>query len=101
KIIKNRNLTAAEASSLWTQYMANSLSICMYRYFLNIVEDHEIKAILNLALQAAQSHLVKITRFFNKANYLIPLGFTEKDVNVDAPRLFSDSFLLHYTKIML
>lgn len=97
---KINTLTAAEVSALWLQYLGDSMAICVYKYFLNIVENKEIKPILEFALQLAESHITKITEFLNHANFQIPIGFTENDVNVNAPRLFSDQFLLFYSYIM-
>ncbi|WP_284645954.1 DUF3231 family protein [Paenibacillus silviterrae] len=97
---KKNTLTAAEISALWNQYMGDSMSVCMYKYFLSIVEDKEIMPIMEFALQLAEEHIEKITMFFNDANFQGPQGFTESDINVNAPRLFSDSFLLFYSYIM-
>jgi hypothetical protein len=97
---KNITLTAAEVSALWLQYLGDSMAVCVYKYFLNIVENNEIKPILEFALQLAESHITKITEFLDSANFQIPKGFTENDVNVNAPRLFSDQFLLFYSYIM-
>jgi len=97
---KNNKLTSAEVSSLWFQYMGDSMAICVYKYFLNIVEDKQIKPILEYALQLSEGHVVKITGFLKNANFQIPIGFTEDDVNVNVPRLFSDQFLLFYSYIM-
>ncbi|WP_428912113.1 DUF3231 family protein [Niallia sp. Krafla_26] len=96
----SNSLTAAEVSALWLQYLGDSMAICVYKYFLNIVENKEIKLILEFALQLAESHVTKITEFLKSANFQIPIGFTENDVNVNSPRLFSDQFLLFYTYIM-
>ncbi|MEH7275192.1 DUF3231 family protein [Neobacillus vireti] len=97
---KATTLTAAEVSALWLQYMGDSMAICVYKYFLTIVENKEIKPILEYALQLAESHISKITDFLKSANFQIPIGFTDNDVNVNAPRLFSDQFLLFYSYIM-
>jgi Protein of unknown function (DUF3231) len=97
---ETHTLTAAEVSALWLQYTGDSMAICVYKYFLNIVENKEIKPIMEMALQLAESHVTKITEFLKSANFQIPLGFTENDVNVNAPRLFSDQFLLFYSYIM-
>lgn len=97
---RTNTLTAAEVSALWLQYLGDSMAICVYKYFLNIVENKEIKSILEFSLQLAESHITKITEFLNSANFQIPMGFTENDVNVNAPRLFSDQFLLFYSYIM-
>ncbi|WEG14650.1 DUF3231 family protein [Pullulanibacillus sp. KACC 23026] len=98
---KNPNkLTAAEVSALWLQYLGDSMAICVYNYFLNIVENKEIEGILESALSLAEDHINKITDFFKNSDFQLPLGFTESDVNVHAPRLFSDQFLLFYSYIM-
>ncbi|WP_257984449.1 DUF3231 family protein [Neobacillus cucumis] len=97
---KANTLTAAELSALWLQYMGDSMAICVYKYFLNIVENKQINLILESALQLAESHITKIKEFLESANFQVPLGFTENDVNVNAPRLFSDQFLLFYSYIM-
>ncbi|MFD2446621.1 DUF3231 family protein [Bacillus sp. CGMCC 1.16607] len=97
---KNNTLTAAEVSALWLQYLGDSMAICVYKYFLNIVENEDIKPIMEYALQLAETHVTKITDFLKSANFQIPIGFTESDVNVNAPRLFSDQFLLFYSYVM-
>lgn len=93
-------LTAAEVSALWLQYLGDSMSICVYKYFLNIVENKDIKPILEEALKLSENHVLKITELLKRANFQIPTGFTEHDVNVNAPRLFTDQFLLFYSYIM-
>jgi hypothetical protein len=98
KQTKTQKLTAAEVSALWLQYMGDSMSICVYKYFLKIIENNEIKPILELALQLSEEHIKKITEFLKGANH--PMGFTKNDVNLNAPRLYSDEFLLFYSYVM-
>jgi hypothetical protein len=76
------------------------MAVCTYKYFLRIVEDKKIEPILKSALEAAENHLNKITGFLEETQFQIPTGFTENDVNLEAPRLFSDPFLLFYSYIM-
>ena len=103
RLIKNKKkskLTSAEISALWLQYMGDSMAICVYNYFLEIVENEKIKDILQFALQLAEDHIAKISEFLRSAHFQIPVGFTENDVYLDAPRLFTDKFLLFYSYIM-
>jgi hypothetical protein len=93
-------LTSAEIANLWTQYINDSMAACVISYFLAKVEDKDIREILEAALGLSHSHLEKVTGFFEKENYPIPVGFTKEDVNLDAPRLFSDIFFLQYMYIM-
>jgi hypothetical protein len=93
-------LTATELANLWTQYMNDSMAICVQKYMLEKVEDPDIRSILEFGLSLAQRHIGCIKEFFTGENYPIPDGFTEKDVNVKAPRLFLDSFFLRYIHVM-
>jgi len=93
-------LTAPELSSLWTQYMFDSMSICFIKYALEHIEDNEIREIYNSALLSSETHIKRIKGFLVGENYPIPLGFTDKDVDIKAPRLFQDPFYLYYMYIM-
>ncbi|HWO75183.1 MAG TPA: DUF3231 family protein [Bacillus sp. (in: firmicutes)] len=98
KVIK---LTAAEISQLWSAYMNDSASICQLTYFLEKAEDQEIRTVIEQALRLAQSHIDKLTEIMNKENFPIPYGFKlEEDVDVTAPRLFSDCYVLTYLSQM-
>ncbi|USK60850.1 DUF3231 family protein [Peribacillus asahii] len=93
----NVRLTSAEISQLWTSYMNDSFTICIVKYFLNNVEDTEIKSVLKYALELAESHIPKLTKIFNYEKFPIPQGFNvNQDVNVNAPRLFSDTYYLNF-----
>lgn len=94
-------LTAPEISSLWTQYIFDTMSICFFRYALEHIEDQDIKSIYQIALELSKKHTRKISDFMLNESFPIPHGFTEKeDVNTNAPRLFLDTFYIHYLYIM-
>jgi hypothetical protein len=93
-------LTAPEITSLWTQYMFETMSICFIKYALEHIEDKDIHKIYKTALNLSENHVHQIIVFFNGENYPIPKGFTEEDVNVLAPRLFQDPLYLYYIYIM-
>ncbi|WP_026562716.1 DUF3231 family protein [Bacillus sp. J37] len=98
--IHHIRLTSSEVGALWANYIADSMFVCVYKYYLTKVEDEEIKKVLMHALDLSQQHVEVITNIFKEEGHVIPLGFTEDDVNVNAPRLFSDEFFLFYTKHM-
>jgi hypothetical protein len=96
---KNIRLTAAELSQLWTSFQNDTMSICMLKYFLDKVEDTEIRSVIEYALQLSQSHISKLTDIFKGENYPVPKGFNEEeDLNVNAPRLFSDEYILLFMR---
>jgi spore coat protein CotF len=69
-------------------------------YFLANVDEPEVKSILELALNISQKMLNMSKEILKKDNQPIPVGFTDKDVFPNAPRLYSDAFYLYYIKHM-
>lgn len=96
----NIRLTSAEIASLWTAYMNESMSRCVLGFMLQHIEEPEIKLIVQTAYDTANNHLEQLTIIFEKENFAIPNGFTEQDVNMNAPWLFSDTFCLTYVNHM-
>lgn len=64
-------------------------------------EDPEIKDLLEFARSIAESHIDNIKRFLSQQNFPIPKGFSlEEDVNLSAPSLFTDKFMMVYMHVM-
>ncbi|HZG71454.1 MAG TPA: DUF3231 family protein [Chondromyces sp.] len=93
-------LTAAEMAGLWTQYINDTLSICVNRYFLNKVEDKEVRPAVEHALHSSKEHISQLKGLFQHEKFPVPIGFTSEDVNLEAPKLFSDTFMLMYLRHM-
>ncbi|MCA0753984.1 DUF3231 family protein [Paenibacillus sp. N4] len=93
-------LTASEIGGLWTTYINDTFSSCVLSYFLNIVEDTQIKPAIEYAFDISEQHIRKLTSIFEDENFPVPQGFTDDDVNRNAKRLYSDHFYLYYLKNM-
>jgi hypothetical protein len=92
---KDTDLTSAEISQLWGTYMGDSSQVCVLTYFLEIVEDEEIKKIVEDALASTIRHVEKITSIFQQQGIAVPIGFkVGEDVLTCAPKLYSDAFIL-------
>ncbi|KMJ57464.1 transcriptional regulator [Bacillus sp. LL01] len=93
-------ISASELANLWTQYVNDSLARCMFRYFLNYVQDTDIHQVIQYAFELTEGHLQKVEEFLTAEGYPIPIGFTDEDVTVEAPPLFTDTYILVYLHIM-
>ncbi|WP_328824181.1 DUF3231 family protein [Metabacillus schmidteae] len=59
------------------------------------------KEFLNLPSALAESHIITLTETFKKENPPIPKGYSvQEDVNMNAPSLFTDTFMLSYLHVM-
>jgi hypothetical protein len=88
----NVHLTAPEMSGLWTQYINDTLAVCVNTYFLEKVEDEEVRPIIEWTLDTAKENVSIMQELFRREDFPIPIGFTEQDVNPNSPRLFTDTF---------
>jgi len=96
KYEKNIDLTSGEIGYLWQTYQYESVAICGLTYFLQHIDDQAIKQVLEKGLDVSSKRLNQIREILTDENYPIPQGFTEGDVNLQAPRLFSDELYLQY-----
>jgi hypothetical protein len=95
----SEKLTSAEMGKLWATYMGNSMCICILSYFLQHVEDKDIKTLLENALALSEDFLYRTEEILKKENFYLPKGFSlEEDVSIGAPRLFQDEYYPHYLK---
>lgn len=97
---KNIPLVSSEIAGLWDTYISDSLAICVFSYFLKNVEDNEIRALLQHSMDLSTKHIQMITDIFNREELTLPDGFTDQDVNLNAPRLFTDTFYAAYINFM-
>ena len=93
-------LVSSEITGLFNSYMSDTMLICILKHFINNTEDSEIRVMLQQTLDLSNQHIQELTNMFNKEKITIPEGYTDKDVNISAPRLFTDSFYLTYLGYM-
>lgn len=96
--IHNERMTAAEIGKIWATYMGNSMSKYILMYFLKNCDDHDIRKLLENSLGLCEEFIAKLEGFLTRENHPIPEGFSENDVNLQAPRLFTDEFYLEYLR---
>lgn len=89
-------LTSAEVSNIWAAYMKNSMELRFFQYFYDTTEDEEIRKVVARMLNQSQKNINEVRGIFNKENLATPLGFTDEDIRVGAPKVFSDTFILFF-----
>ncbi|EMS73009.1 DUF3231 family protein [Ruminiclostridium cellobioparum] len=90
------DILSSEVSGLWSTYMYDSLAICVLEHFIKTLNDTEIHFILKYAEDMSREHINLISGIFEKDGLTVPEGFTREDVDLDAPKLFTDPFYLFY-----
>lgn len=98
--VQEDRLTSAEIGSLWNAYISESFVHHVFVYFLKHMEDPIIKPTLINLVDATKDFLYLLESVFIKEGIPVPRGITSEDINLNAPRLFSDSFLVPLLKSM-
>lgn len=97
EIETNERLTSSELANLWSLYMASTIRACTIEYFLKTVENPEIRKLLEYSQRLAQKQINWLSEIYAKEKHPIPRGFNiDEDINLDAPRLFTDSLIIRY-----
>jgi hypothetical protein len=92
----NTGLNATELAALWNSYMQYTMFSCIFKRFSQTAEDHDIRPIMEDTVGICSKRVNKVAEIFNKEGLPIPIGFSDDDVNWNAPRLFTDAFFLYY-----
>ncbi|MFD1361384.1 DUF3231 family protein [Lentibacillus salinarum] len=93
-------LTSSEIGTLWGEYVNGTAINTVNHYMLSIIEDDDIKALFQEAIQLFDTQKLRIQTFIANEGFPVPIGFTNSDLIGGAKRLFSDIFCLHYLHIM-
>ena len=91
-------LTSMEIGMLWNQYMIDTMSVCVEKVALATVQDEQIRQLIQDSLQMLEEKIEQIRVFFQNEGIPIPMGFTDEEINLDAPSLYTDIYRLKYLK---
>ncbi|WP_167577766.1 DUF3231 family protein [Ammoniphilus sp. YIM 78166] len=89
-------LATSEMGTLWTTYEHDSMMAYLYQHAFERAEDERLKGILESARDFFQGNIIAIRALFQKNDFPIPLGFTDKDFHPNAPKLFTDDFWVYH-----
>ena len=56
-------LISSEITGLWNSYMSDTMIVTVLKYFLNKVEDNEIRAILQQTSDLSNQHITRINKY--------------------------------------
>ncbi len=91
-------LTSVELASLWNSYIFETMVHHVFTYFLKHVDDPDIKGYIEFVQRKTRDHFNEYIAIFRAENIPIPRGTTSEDINLNAPRLFTDVFYINYVK---
>lgn len=94
-------LASSELASLWIIYQKKTMMVSVIGHFLSKNEDPEATEILMDFHEKEVNFVNEISEVFRQEGAAVPIGFTENDVNHNAPQLYDDIFAIMYLRMMM
>ena len=85
-------LTSSEIAKLWRTNIYFSMLKCITKHFLNTLEDPDLRPPYEFAASLCETRVNRTSDILKLEGQPVPKGFTDEDVKLEAPRLFTDSY---------
>ncbi|WP_433750719.1 DUF3231 family protein [Falsibacillus pallidus] len=93
-------ISSSELGMLWLTYQEKTLILRVLEYFIEKADDQQAKNIMGGLWQELDYYVKNIEDLFKEEGAAIPVGFTSKDVNLKAPKLFDNGFDIMFLRIL-
>jgi hypothetical protein len=93
------NLTSAEIGTIWVSYIETTMQVGLFKHIITHIEDEEIRQLYKENLQFMEDFVEQISSLMKKEGMKEPVGFTENDLNEQAPKLLTDGLVLYYLQV--
>ncbi|MFF2448615.1 DUF3231 family protein [Neobacillus sp. NPDC058068] len=93
-------LTASELGNLWMTYQDKTMLMRVLEHLLEHVEEKEIQQLLQSSHDFSKQAVETISTIFKEEGAVVPIGFTEKDVYKNKPKLFDYLYDLFFLQMI-
>ena len=93
-------LSSSELGTLWITYQQKTMIQRMLEYFIEQADDDRAKEIMQDAHMKIMNYLEEIKTILKNEGAVIPVGFTEKDVNIGVPKLYDNMFDIMFLRLL-
>ncbi|MDF9408055.1 DUF3231 family protein [Pelotomaculum isophthalicicum JI] len=89
-------LTSSEIAILWRTNVYYSMLECIYKHFLNTLDAPDLRPYIEDAISMFEKRVNRTSKILKKEGP-IPKGFGDEDIDLGAPRLFTDLYYYYFT----
>ena len=93
-------LSSSELGTLWLTYQEKTMVQRMLEYFIEQADDNQAKEIMQDAHMKVINFLEDIKAILKNEGAAIPVGYTEKDVNIGVPKLYDNMFDIMFCRLV-
>jgi len=93
-------LSSSEIATLWVTYQQKTMIRRILEYFIVQAEDDKAKEIMQDTHMQMVNYIEDIKTILKNEGAAIPVGYTEKDVNVGVPKLYDKMFDIMFLRLL-
>jgi hypothetical protein len=93
-------LSSSELGTLWMTYQEKTMIQRMLEYFIEQADDNRAKEIMQDTHMKIINYLEDIKGILKNEGAVIPVGYTEQDVNVGVPKLYDNMFDMMFLRLL-
>jgi hypothetical protein len=93
-------LSSSELGTLWMTFQQKTMTQRFLEYFIEQAEDNRAKEIMQNTHKQIINYLEEIKNIFKNEGAVIPVGFTEQDVNIGVPKLYDNMFDIMFLRFL-
>lgn len=93
--------TVAEINHLWTAYFGESQLAVLLKHMAAHSKDPDYHSVLQQELDLASNNIKIMEDLYKAIQHPIPDAFGEKDVDINAPLLFHETYSVRYIRLLL
>ena len=97
---QKQTLSSSELGTLWLTYQQKTMVQRMLEYFIEQADDNQAKEIMQDAHMKVINYLEDIKAILKNEGAAIPVGYTEKDVNIGVPKLYDNMFDIMFFRLV-
>ncbi|MDO6851572.1 DUF3231 family protein [Priestia megaterium] len=94
------SISSSEVGTLWLTYQEKTMILRILEYFIEKSDDQQAKNIMGGLWQQLSYYVTKIKKIFQEQGVVIPIGFNQEDVNLEAPKLYDNGFDIMFVRIL-
>ncbi|OPX83583.1 MAG: hypothetical protein A4E53_04530 [Pelotomaculum sp. PtaB.Bin104] len=94
-------LTSSELALLWRTNLYYTMIRCIHSHFVRTANDPDLRTLIENGLSICETRINKTSQILKMEGQPIPKGFGDKDIDLGAPRLFTDLYYYFWTLSMI
>ncbi|MFC7686368.1 DUF3231 family protein [Ureibacillus sp. GCM10028918] len=99
-MIEKPKMSSSELGALWTTYQKKSMILRIVEYFIEKSDDQRAKDLMSELWNQLHPLIIEMKITLENEGAAVPDGFTEKDVNLEAPKLWENGFDIMFCRVL-